>query len=484
MEPESRPGLRAIGRAIVPGPVRLAPIRRRDFWAVQGLVFVIAGTHTLLETAGRVEFPPELYLIPTSLFFVPVVYAAVRFGARGSITTALWSIALTVPNIIFLHSGLDRVGIIWQLGILLAIGAFVGVRVDRERLARAETEARERERRASEEHYRALFDGAAEAILVIGTDSRIEEANAAAGALLGHATATLKGMRVSEAAGPAVATALGDGGAPASPVALPSRADGQLRWVQPVSSGPLTTADGRTHLHAMLRDVTLQHERQQGLEQYARRTVTAREEERRRIGRELHDGALQSLVLVGRKLDAIGDTGPPAPTMQAVEEARDVVDGTAADLRRLSRALRPSILDDLGLIPALRSEVAAVGRRSGLATRFGTLGSPVDLSPDLELLFLRIAQEALHNVEKHADASLVAVRLAFGRDCACLVVRDDGRGPGAIPSAAALLANGRLGLVGMEERTRLAGGEFQVRVRPRGGTSIAVRVPLAAAIAA
>ena len=147
MNAEGRPGIRAIGRAVVPGAVRLPPIRRRDFWAVQGLVLVIAGTHTALETLGRVEFPPELYLIPTSLFFVPVVYAAVRFGARGAITTALWSIALTVPNVVFLHSGLDRVGIIWQLGILLAIGGFVGVRVDRERLARAETEARERARR-------------------------------------------------------------------------------------------------------------------------------------------------------------------------------------------------------------------------------------------------------------------------------------------------------------------------------------------------
>jgi signal transduction histidine kinase len=292
------------------------------------------------------------------------------------------------------------------------------------------------------------------------------------------------GRALVDVVGPEIARAVGDGPGRVGRFALPAAPGTAAIWVEVAVSRPLSDAEGGSHRQVVLHDVTLQQERQQGLEQYARRTVTAREEERRRIGRELHDGALQSLVLVGRKLDAIGDTGPPAPTMQAVEEARDVVDGTAADLRRLSRALRPSILDDLGLVPALRSEVAAVGRRSGLATRFGTLGAPVGLSPDLELLFLRIAQEALHNVEKHAEASLVAVRLAFGRDCACLVVRDDGRGPGAIPSAAALLANGRLGLVGMEERTRLAGGEFQVRVRPRGGTSIAVRVPLAATVAA
>lgn len=479
MTAEEPGGRRPTGRASLPNPVRLPPIRRRDFWAVQGLVLVIAATHTLLETVGRIEFAPELYHIPTSLFFIPVVYAAVRFDARGAVTTALWSIVLTIPNVLFLHEGLDRAGIIWQLGILLAIGAFVGVRVDRERLARAATESRERSRRASEERYRALFDGAADAVLVVGDDGRLEAANEAAARLLGAATDTIAGRTLADVVGPEIARAVGDQPGDTRRFALPDAPGVPSVWVEVAVSRPLSGADGGSHLQVVLRDVTLQHERQVGLEQYARRTMTAREEERRRIGRELHDGALQSLVLVGRRLDAIGDTDPPAPTMRAVEEARDVVDGTAADLRRLSRALRPSILDDLGLVPALRSEVAALGRRSGVTTRFGMTGSHRNLDPDLELLFLRITQEALHNIEKHAGAAQAAVRLAFGRACACLVIRDDGRGPGGIPSAATLLAEGKLGLVGMEERTRLAGGDFSIRARPGGGTTVVVRVPLA-----
>jgi len=480
MSTEESRGRRPAGWASLPGPVRLPPIRRRDFWAVQGLVLVIAGTHTLLETVGRIDFPLALYLIPTSLFFLPVVYAAVRFGARGSVTTALWSIVLTIPNIVLLHHDLDRAGIIWQMVVLLAIGAFVGVRVDRERLARAETESRERARRASEERYRALFDGAADAVLVVGEDGVLEAANEAAAGLLGSATDTMAGRTLADLVGPEIARAVGDGPGEARRFALPAAPGVATVWVELAVSRPLAGADGGSHLQVVLRDVTLQHERQQGLEQYARRTVAAREEERRRIGRELHDGALQSLVLVGRKLDAIGDTGPPAPTMRAVEDARDVVDTTAADLRRLSRALRPSILDDLGLVPALRSEVAALVRRSGVTARFGVSGSPGNLAPDLELLFLRITQEALHNIEKHAEAGQAAVRLAFGPTRACLVIRDNGRGPGGIPSAAALLAKGKLGLVGMEERTRLAGGDFSIRARPGGGTTVAVQVPLAA----
>jgi len=480
MSAEEPAGRRPAGRAMRPLPVRLPPIRRRDFWAVQGLVLVIAATHTLLETVGRVEFPLELYLIPTSLFFIPVVYAAVRFNARGSITTAVWSIVLTVPNIVFLHHGLDRAGIVWQLAILLAIGAFVGVRVDRERLARAETEARERARRASEERYRALFDGAADAVLVVGTDDSLEAANESAARLLGSSADTMAGRTLADLVGPEIARAVDDGPGEPRHFALPAAPGVPPVWVELAVSQLLTGADGGSHLQVVMHDVTLQHERQQGLERYARRTVAAREEERRRIGREIHDGALQSLVLVGRKLDAIADTGPADHTIRAVHEARDVVDSTADDLRRLSRALRPSILDDLGLVPALRSEVAALGRRSGMAARFGVTGSPDGLAPDLELLFLRITQEALHNIEKHAEAGRAAVRLAIGPTRACLVIRDDGRGPDGIPSAATLLANGQLGLVGMEERTRLAGGDFSIRARPGGGTTVAVQVPLAA----
>jgi PAS domain S-box-containing protein len=469
-----------VGRPTVAG---LPPIRARDFWAVQGLVFLIAGTHTLVETVGRVEFPPPLYLIPTSLFFIPVVYAAVRFGARGSITTALWSIALTVPNIVLLHSGLERIGILWQLGILLVVGGFVGLRVDRERLARDETEARERALKASQERYRALFDGAADAVLVLDPTGLVEAANAAAGRLLGADVAALIGLAAVELLGPEIAGAVIGQRRSDRPFSHGEGPEGQPRWLEVVASGQLIDPDGRRHVQVVLHDVTLQEERRQGLERYARWTVTAREEERRRIGRELHDGPLQSLMLVGRTLDALRDADSPASAKAAAEGAREIVDATAGELRQLSRALRPSILDDLGLVPAIRSEVAAFGRRTGVAARIAVDGHPGRAVPDVELMLLRVTQEALHNVERHAAASRVGVRLAFGTGTACLVIRDDGRGPGTLPSAASLLGSGKLGLVGMEERVRLVGGGFTMRARRPGGTTVAVRVPLAGASA-
>ncbi|MFN8629231.1 MAG: hypothetical protein U0838_02610 [Chloroflexota bacterium] len=146
-------------RADEPGaprrPVRLPPFRRRAFWVVQGLVLLIAVAHTALETVGQVQFPPALYLVPSSLFFIPVVYAALEFGVAGAVPTALWAAVLTLPNLVFLHHGLDRLGVLWQAAILMAIGVLVGYAVDRERRARDEAEAREAARLASEARYRA-----------------------------------------------------------------------------------------------------------------------------------------------------------------------------------------------------------------------------------------------------------------------------------------------------------------------------------------
>jgi len=483
MNASPRATLRGLpARALRPVRVTPPPVRRRAFWAVQALVFLIAATHTLLETTVKVEFPPELYLVPTSLFFIPVVYAALRFGVRGSVPTALWSIVLTMPNVLLLHDGPARLGILWQETILLAIAVFVGLRVDRERAALAEMEAREDARRSIDERYQNLFGNAVEAVLVIDPEGRIEEANAAAGRLLDRPLEEIVGRDVARVAGAEIAEEVQRPDRTARAFMLQNGTAGSPVWVEVLASEPMLDQDGLGHVQVFLRDVTLQTERQQGLENYARRTVKTREEERRRIGRELHDGPLQSLMLLLRDLDADAPTGPTsAASASSVADARDLAERTADELRRISRALRPSILDDLGLVAAIRSEASALARRSELEVRFETSGPTSALPSEVELVLLRVAQESLHNIERHAAATSVAVRLRFGRSRTCLIVRDDGRGLGEAGSAAALVSSGRLGLVGMEERTRLVGGSFAARMTRGGGTMIGVSIPVSAA---
>jgi PAS domain S-box-containing protein len=456
----------------------LPPVYRREFWAVQALVLLIAGGHALLETLRPAIEPPALYLLPASLYFVPVVYAALNFGLRGSLATALWSALLTVPNTILLHAGLERVGEAWQMAIVLAVAIFVGQRVDRETKARREAEERERERRSSEARYRGLFDNAAEAVLILDSDKTIAEANAAAATLLGRSMDELRGMSLNRLVGPAVAEQLVRG-TPQQVVALPANTNGRPMWVEPIVCLPRPKADGTQETQLMLHDVTSQQERQRDLESYARKVLAAREEEQRRIGRELHDGPLQSLVLLWRKLDAM-EVRDSVPGPSVADDALQLAEATADELRRISRALRPSVLDDLGLAAAIKSEATALARRSGAAVRFVLAGEETRLASDVELTLLRVAQEALHNVERHASANKVFVRLAFDHGQVRLVVRDNGQGLVSMPSASDLLDAGKLGVVGMQERARLVGGRVEVLTRAGEGTTVEVAAPFEA----
>ncbi len=467
--------LRVLERLLPASPahdvMRLPPVRQRAFWAVQGLTLAIALVHSLLARNG---LPEALHLVPVSLFFIPVVYAALKFGARGAIPTAMWSTILTIPDLVQFHAGVERAGIIWQGVILIAIGTFVGFAVDRERDARAEAEAREAARLASERRYRALYDRAADGVLVVDDQGRIEEANAAAVRLLGRDLAAVAGQSLADVLGPELTEDLFHGSADRSPRPLPREDGGSPAWVQAVGASPLTGGGDAGGLQVIVRDVTLAHEREQGLEGYARHAVAAREEERRRMAHELHDGPLQSLVLLLRKLDAIGEG---ADEEGALEDAREIIDETAAELRRLSRALRPPILDDLGLVAALRSEATAFGRRSGIDARFEVGGDVRPLGEDIELLLLRAAQETLHNAERHSAATTVRVALSYEPDHAALVVADDGRGMVEVPKPTVLLTRGKLGLLGLQERVRLAHGTVSIDTRPGQGTTVRVRVP-------
>lgn len=429
------------------------PIRRREFWVVQALVLAIAGGHSLNEWSGLVDLHGAEFL-PVSLYLLPVVYASLSFGMRGAAPTAVWSFALTLPNVLVWHEGGGALGEFWQASLVLAVGLFIGSRVDRERYARQQAEKRERERQASEDRYRGLFDIAADAILLLDGDGRILEANDAAQRLLGHLAETLTGTSVPKLNADLWRALHREVDASSEPIAI--EAPSGSRWVQPVAV-PFHDAEGRPRMLAQLSDVTLGEERKQMLESFARDTVAAREAERRRVARDLHDGPLQSLVLLWRSLDALSDpSGPDAG--ETLEEARARAEGVAEELRQFSRDLRPSLLDDLGLPPALNAEVAAFEERSGVKATFTAPGGNDHALPtEIALTLLRICQEALRNVERHAAARNVHVDLEVTDVMYRLVIRDDGTGIDSLTTPAKLIAAGRLGIVGMQERARLVG---------------------------
>lgn len=200
---------------------------------------------------------------------------------------------------------------------------------------------------------------------------------------------------------------------------------------------------------------------------YAAQVIQAQEEERRRLAHWLHDDPLQALILASRQLEASGHGHP-------IAETKELIDSVAVTLRGISQSLRPPILDDLGLRAGIRRLVEDFGRRSGIQATFDSEGAERRLDPNVELNLYRIAQEALNNVEKHAAARIVRVRLEFGRERVRLSVSDDGIGFEPAPPGA---LEGHLGLLGMEERAALLGGSLSVRSSEGRGTTITAQVP-------
>lgn len=450
----------------------LPPIGRREFWAVQLLVLFIAGGHLVLEAALG-DSHGALSFIPTSLFLIPVIYAALTFGLHGSLPTALWSALLTIPNLLLFHHDADRFGEVWQIGLVVVVAAFVGRRVDHEKRARRQAEEREQARRESEERYRGIFDHAVEPILLLDGRGVIESANEAAGRLFATAPGQIRGRPIGEL----VEVDLRAGTADTRPRTIqPIRTAGDDRvvWVEPVLI-PLTGGEETGGAQLMLRDLTPQYERQRELEAYARRTTAAREEERARIARELHDGPVQTLVLLWRRLDALDQLEGEARADE-LQAAQRVAREAADELRRLSRDLRPSILQDLGLTTALRAEASSFSQRSGIVARLVSIGRERRLEPDRELALLRIVQEALRNIEQHARARRAQVRLQYRPGGVRLTVSDDGQGM-SDRTRSELVGDGKLGLIGMGEQARLVDASLSISANPGGGTRLTVDLP-------
>lgn len=198
------------------------------------------------------------------------------------------------------------------------------------------------------------------------------------------------------------------------------------------------------------------------------------EDERRRLARELHDGVGQNLTALKHRLAMLGaGLAPGQDALRAqLEAAIALTSATLDDTRELSRLLRPPILDDLGLEPALRWLVRSVRESSGLAVELQVDPLPA-LGDDASTLLFRIAQEALNNAAKHAGAARVTVRLEVRDGGLALAVEDDGIG--CTPAMAA--RGGGSGLSGMRERLRLYGGQLQLRSAPGAGMQVLALLP-------
>ena len=333
----------------------LPPLRSKKFWFAQALVIVIATIHGVIEIGGYFSNLHVLYFIPVSLFIVPVIYTTINFGFLGGMATTLWIIIITIPNWVILHQGLETMGSIFQMAILLVVTAIVGNRVDREKKAIQQTK---------------------------------EASNTA---------------RV-----------------------------------------------------------------------FAAHVIQAQEEERKKIARELHDETIQMLTLLHQRLDSVESNTPSLPpaVVEGIKESRQIADKAIKELREFTRSIRPPILDDLGVVPAIRRLVIDSTKRLGIKNHFRFIGEERRLPQEIEEAMFRITQEAIRNVERHSKATEVMATITLDREEVRLRISDNGIGFNASHLSSNYYSTGKYGLLGMQERAELIDGKLEVHSNLGKGTTV------------
>jgi len=219
---------------------------------------------------------------------------------------------------------------------------------------------------------------------------------------------------------------------------------------------------------------------QENLRYYLSQITGAQEEERKRIARELHDDTAQALYALSRQVDNFLRSGTDLPENYAalLKDLREQMTEVLQGVRRFSQDLRPPMIDDLGLLPAVRWLISETEQLVEIEIGFTLSGAERRFSSEVELTLFRAIQEALRNVWKHAGASKAEVAIAFNEGSVRVTVSDNGKGFEPSEKTESLARMGKLGLVGIEERMRLLGGSLKVESAPGRGTTLIAEAPI------
>ncbi|MDR3592050.1 MAG: sensor histidine kinase [Negativicutes bacterium] len=227
------------------------------------------------------------------------------------------------------------------------------------------------------------------------------------------------------------------------------------------------------HMDGVLTQIESMQQRQE----FAAKIIRAQEEERRRVAREIHDGPAQSMANVVFRAE-VCERLVDSDITRAKAELKDLqvqIREVLKETRKIIFGLRPMTLDDLGLVPTIRRVMDTMKERHGTIVELMVMGDEKRLDSHIEVGLFRIVQEALTNVEKHAQAKTVWVRLDFRRQLVSAVVEDDGRG---FDADAENIGDSSYGIMGMQERITLLDGEISIKSGYGKGTKVYIKVPL------
>jgi signal transduction histidine kinase len=210
----------------------------------------------------------------------------------------------------------------------------------------------------------------------------------------------------------------------------------------------------------------------------SRQLMQVQERERRQLAHDLHDEIGQAVTAIKMNLQTMQRVADTTIVQDTLNDSLGILDKILQRVRDLSLDLRPSLLDDLGLVPAVRWYVERQAQRAGLVAEVEAESVPQDLEPDLSVACFRIVQESITNILRHAKATKIHVALGQTDQSLDLCIKDDGIGISTRETSATLAGRSSLGLLGMQERAQALGGRITIQSLPNQGTEILVRIPL------
>jgi signal transduction histidine kinase len=449
------------------------------------LDYAVAVLTVSVASVGTYFTLPLLRPSPLALFFAAVMIS----GWRGGLGPGLLSTVLSIPISTLLLSLGDPSTPLGPRGVMAAV-PFVGVSIVICFLCEARRRAVETERTRLKAILQqlpvgvAIADAASRRIILHNDEAErllrrpLVSPNGEDGyPLLGAVHADGRAYRAHEYP---TARSLSSGEVVKSETVFYPRSGSGLAHLS-VNSAPIRSSEGRIIAAvSVFQDISELKRAESERTHLLRRLVTSQEEERRRIARELHDQMGQHLAALMLGLDALrGDVdGGRANWDGRLQRLRDLTTLIGQEVHRIALELRPTALDDLGLHSALQNYVEEWSERSRVEVDFHSSGlDQRRLDPQVETAVYRIVQEALTNVLKHARASHVGVVIEHRHDLLLLIVEDDGAGFEA-EQVLACPGQGRMGLLGMNERVALVAGTMQVESSPGGGAVLLFRIPL------
>lgn len=344
----------------------------------------------------------------------------------------------------------------------------------------------------SDRRFRSLIENSIDAIILVSADARVLYTSPSTERILGYAPEEFMGSDSLGMVHPddretAVERFTGLIASPGKPVMGESRLrhkDGSWVWTESISTNLLDEPSVRA-IVINFRDINLRKAAQgelestnERLEHLSRRLLEVQETERRFIARELHDEIGQALTALKINLQEILRNPDPEARVSRTLDCVGLIDQTVLQVRNLSVELRPSILDDLGLVAALRWYLDRVAKRSSFEQHYSAEGVQSRLPSDLETACFRVAQEALTNIIRHAGAHAVYVKLVLTDGSLRLTISDDGKGFNVQESMEKAMHGASLGILGMQERVTLLGGTLNFISTAGKGTDLIADFPL------